>query len=99
MKMVIRRETKKSSKLTLLILRTIADQQSPTVKHCSTTEVHHSFNLIFYYPPFNVNNDLYLYTWSITFAKINSIILWFRKKCFTAAAAASDNYLVGPPCA
>ena len=23
---------------------------------------------ISYYPPFNVNNDLYLYTWSITFA-------------------------------
>ena len=78
--MVIRRETKKSSKLTLLILRTIADQQSPTVKHCSTTEVHHSFNLIFYYPPFNVNNYLYLYTWSITFAnKFYSIPTGWRR--------------------
>ena len=32
---------------------------------------------IFYYPPFNVNNDLYLYTWSITFAnKFYSILFY-----------------------
>ena len=56
---------KEDFKVNFALQKTIVNLPSRIVKHCLTKEYFNSFTLRL--STFNVNNDLYPYTWSITF--------------------------------